>query len=100
LKAHRVRVLKRAERDLFELRAYLRREAPDSADRVIGDLLDAIESLARWPERGARPRDERLRRRGFRFLARRLYLIFFKISGRSAWVYRVLHGKRAWSRLL
>jgi len=93
-------VLKRAERDLVELRSYLAREAPDSAGRVVGELLDAIESLARWPERGARPRDELLRRRGFRFLVRRSYLIFFKVSGRSIWVYRVLHGRRAWSRLL
>jgi plasmid stabilization system protein ParE len=100
LNVHRVRVLKRAERDLVELRSYLAREAPDSAGRVVGELLDAIESLARWPERGARPRDELLRRRGFRFLVRRSYLIFFKVSGRSIWVYRVLHGRRAWSRLL
>jgi plasmid stabilization system protein ParE len=100
LKVHRVRVLKRAERVLVELGAYLGREAPDSVGRVVGDLLDAIESLARWPERGARPRDERLRRRGFRFLAQQPYLIFFKVSGRRVWVYRVLHGRRAWSRLL
>lgn len=100
MKVHRVRVLKRAESDLVELRSYLGREAPDSAGRVIGDLLDAIESLARWPERGARPRDERLRRRGFRFLVRKPYLIFFKISGRRVFIYRVLHGKRGWSRLL
>ena len=100
MNVHRVRVLKRAERDLVELRSYLAREAPDSAGRVVGELLDAIESLARWPERGARPRDELLRRRGFRFLVRRSYLIFFKVSGRSIWVYRVLHGRRAWSRLL
>ena len=100
MKAHRVRVLRRAERDLVELRSYLAREAPDSAGRIVGDLLNAIESLARWPERGARPRDEHLRRRGFRFLVRQPYLIFFKISGRRVFIYRVLHGKRAWSRLL
>ena len=100
MKAHRVRVLRRAERDLVELRVYLDREAPDSAGRVVGDLLDAIEGLARWPERGARPRDEHLRRRKFRFLVRQPYLIFFKVSGRVVWVYRVLHGKRAWSGLL
>ena len=100
MKARRVRVLRRAERDLVELRSYLGREAPDSAGRVVGELLDAIESLVRWPERGARPRDERLRRRGFRFLVRQPYLIFFKISGRRVFIYRVLHSKRAWSRLL
>lgn len=100
MKLHRVRVLKRAERDLVELRSYLGREAPESAGRVVGELLDVIESLARSPERGARPRDERLRGRGFRFLVRQPSLIFFKVSGRHVWVYRVLHGRRAWSRLL
>lgn len=100
MKVHRVRVLKRAERDLVEIRSYLGREAPDSAGRVVADLLDAIESLARPPERGAHPRDEPLRLRGFRFLVLRPYLIFFKVSGRSVWIYRVLHARRAWSRLL
>ena len=100
MKLHRVRVLNRAERDLVELRSYLGREAPDSAGQVVGEVLDLIESLALSPERGARPRDERLRRRGFRFQVRQPYLIFFKVSGRVVWVYRVLHGKRAWSRLL
>jgi toxin ParE1/3/4 len=100
LKVHRVRVLKRAERDLVELRSCLVREAPESAGTVVGDLIDAIESLARGPERGARPRDEHLRRRGFRFLVRQPYMIFFKVSGSRVWVYRVLHGRRAWSRLL
>ncbi len=100
MKVHRVRVLKRAERDLVEVRHYLDREAPDSAGTVVADLLDAIEGLARSPERGARPRDERLRRRGFRFLVRQSYLIFFKVERSRVWVYRVLHGKREWSRLL
>ncbi len=100
MKTHRVRVLKRAESDLVELRSYLGHEAPESAGRIVGDLLDAIEGLARWPERGSRPRDEHLRRRGFRFLVRQPYLNFFKVSGRVVWVYRVLHGRRAWSILL
>ena len=100
MKPYRVRVLRRAERDLVELRTYLDREAPHSAGHVLDDLLDAIESLARSPQRGARPRDERLRSRGFRFLVRRPYLIFFKVTGRRVWVYRVLHGRRPWSRLL
>lgn len=95
-----VRVLRRAERDLQEVYDYLAREAPGIADRVVDEVLDAFDSLAMFAERGARPRDPFLRARGYRFLVRDPYLIFYKVTKRTVRVYRVIHGKTAYRNLL
>lgn len=90
-----VRVLKRAQRDLQEIYDHVVREAPLHAGPFIDELLAAIESLATMPHRGAMPRDPVLRARGYRFLVRDPYLIFYKVKGREARVCRVLRGSRA-----
>lgn len=96
----RVRTLKRAVSDLVAIRDYVARDAPAASDQLIGRLLDAIEGLAELPERGTRPRDERLRRPDYRFLVEGSYLVFYKIVGREVRVYRVVHCRRAYQSWL
>jgi plasmid stabilization system protein ParE len=98
--SYQVRVLRRAARDLEELRNYLDREAPLESDRVVTGLVNAIEGLNAFPRRGAVPRDDRLRKLGYRFLQRAPYLVFYKIGRQVVRVHRVLHGRRSWGRLL
>lgn len=95
-----VRVLRRAQRDLQEIHDFLGREAPASTDRVIDELLDALDSLTTLAARGARPRDPTLRAADYRFLVVGAYLVFYKVAGRHVRVYRVLHGRRAYRELL
>ncbi|MEK6609222.1 MAG: type II toxin-antitoxin system RelE/ParE family toxin [Myxococcota bacterium] len=97
---HRVRVLRRAQGDLSGIADYLARDAPAVARRVVDGLLSALESLADLPTRGARPRDPRLRRLGFRCLVVGPHLVFYKVLGRTVRVYRVVHGRRAYAHLL
>ena len=96
----RVRTLRRAVSDLVEIRDYIARDDAAAAERVIAQLLAAIEGLAALPERGARPRDERLRRAAYRFLVEGSYLVFYKVVGREVRVYRVVHGRRAYASWL
>lgn len=95
-----VRVLRRAQRDLQQIYEYVATEAPLRADRFIDGFLDAIESLDDLSDRGATPRDAVLRRRGYRYLEHRQYLIFYKVLRRQVRVYRIVHGKRAYRHLL
>lgn len=95
-----VRILRRAEEDLRQVHASVRREVPLRADPFINALIAAIESLDELAERGARPRDPTLRRQGYRFLVHGAYLIFYKVLPRTVRVYRVLHGQRAYRGLL
>jgi toxin ParE1/3/4 len=95
-----VRVLGPAERDLFAIHDYVRRDAPKAADRLLDDLLSLIESLGQHPLRGAVPRDEVLRGRAFHYVAHREYLVFYKVSRRTVIVHRVIHGRRRYQDLL
>jgi len=95
-----VRVLRRAQRDLQEIHDYVAIEAAPHASPLVEGLLEAIESLAQFSDRGVLPRDEALRQRGFRYLVRRQYLIFYKVLRAQVRVYRVVHGKRAYRDIL
>lgn len=99
MKRH-VRVLRRAVADLEEIQRYLERDRPDAARRQLERLLDTVDSLAEQAERGAQPRDERLKRLGYRFLVRDAYLIFYKIGRTAVRVHRVLHGRRRYASIL
>ena len=95
-----VRVLRRAEHDLVEIVAWLERERPAAAGKVVDALLEGIEGLADVAATGASPHDEILRARGFRFVVVRSWLVFFRIRGAQVRVMRILHGKRDWLALL
>jgi len=95
-----VRILRKAQADLLEIEAYIGRERPSAARRVVDRLLDAIDTLGENQRAGPLARDARLRRRGFRYLVGGRYLIFYKTGRGGVRVYRVLHGKREYRRLL
>ena len=95
-----VRILRRAQRDLQQIYDLVVREAPLRADSFIDELLAAIESLSSMAERGATPRDEALKQKGYRFLVHGQYLVFYKVGRRAVRVYRVLRGSRAYHSLL
>lgn len=101
---YEVRILKRAQYDLEDIQRYIAGNSPfpsaQSASETVIRLLDRIESLSQFPHRGARPRDERLRGKGYRFVNERPYLIFYKVHGSIVRIYRILHGKRAYQRIL
>ena len=91
-----VRVLRRAQLDLLEIQAYLLRDDPAATTRLINQLVAELER----PSRGARPRDERLRKAGYRYVVRGQYLIFYKVLRSYVRGYRVLHGRRIYRDLL
>lgn len=95
-----VRVLRRAQLDLLELQAYVLHDNPAAAGRLIDALVVELARLGRFPSRGAHPRDERLRRAGYRYVVHGEYLIFYKVLGSHVRVYRVLHGRRMYRDLL
>ena len=95
-----VRILRKAQADLLEIQSFIGRERPSAASRVLDALLHGIDSLGASPREGPLARDEGLRRRRFRFLVSGRYLIFYKSGRAGVRIYRVLHGKRDYRRLL
>jgi plasmid stabilization system protein ParE len=95
-----VKLLARAQADLRAIHRYIAADSPVNADNFIARLHTAILNLGDFPLAGPAPRDDRLRRKGYRFIQQGEYLIFYKASPRQVTVYRVLHGKRQYSNIL
>lgn len=100
MKPRRVRFLSRALSDLVEIREYLAIEAPDAGSRILGRIVDAAEGLGTFGERGPIARDPVLRAREFRSLRVQRYIVFYKLTPATVRIYRVLHERRDWARLL
>jgi plasmid stabilization system protein ParE len=95
-----VRILKKAQADLLEIRAWIEVENPQTAARTLDRILSAIEMLGRQPELGPLARDGRLAAKGIRHVTRDGFIASYKIVGRQVRVLRVLRGRRDWKRLL
>jgi plasmid stabilization system protein ParE len=96
----KVRLLPRAQQDLLEIDAWLERERPFARGRVVEALLEGLARLERLPLTGPVARDEVLRRRGYRTLARKPYVTFYRVQGSTVLVVRILHQRRSWRHLL
>lgn len=83
----------RALRDLASLRDYISRERPAAAERQVGLILAAVDTLTRFPHSG-RPG----RRTGTRELvvSQTPYLVPYRVRGELIEVLAVLHGRQRW----
>lgn len=95
-----VKLLVRAQTDLRQIYQYIAADSPMNAAAFLAELRTKILSLAEFPLVGPIPRDERLKKRGYRFVPHGAYLIFYKVSPSTVTVYRVLHGGRQYKAIL
>ncbi|HEV3278370.1 MAG TPA: type II toxin-antitoxin system RelE/ParE family toxin [Terriglobia bacterium] len=82
-----------ARADLDEIWEYIRADSLDAADRVIADILSALDALVPFPNQGHRRPD--LTSRPLRFIVVRDYLIAYAPKETALWVVAVLHGRRS-----
>lgn len=85
---------------MIEIQRYMTLDSPNAASRSVEEILEGIEQLADFPESGPVPRDQRLQRLGYRYLARGRYLIFYKVLRSQVRIYRILHQRRAYEAIL
>jgi toxin ParE1/3/4 len=79
--------------DLDEIWEFIAADNLDAADRVIEDILGAIDVLVPFPHQGYRRRD--LTSRPLRFTQARGYLIAYAPDEKPLWVVAVIHGRRS-----
>jgi plasmid stabilization system protein ParE len=79
--------------DLDEIWQFIAADNPDAADRMIAEIIEAIDSLVPFPGVGHRRPD--LTSRPLRFILIREYLIAYAPEERPLWVVAVLHGRRS-----
>lgn len=95
-----MRYLSSAQRDLFEILEYIKKDRPGAASGVMDKFDKSIGNLAATPELGIIPKDERLKRLGYRVLVVEKYLVFYVLKSRTVQIRRVIHGARRYSFLL
>jgi len=97
---YRIRYLKSAENDMEEIFDYILRDSPSAAASMLDKFDKAISGLEHNPELGAIPKDERLKKLGYKMLIIDRYIVFYVIKNRTVQIRRVLHGARQYSYLL
>jgi toxin ParE1/3/4 len=78
--------------DLEEIWEFIAADNPGAADRVVGEVYEAVRGLVRFPRQGHRRVD--LCSRPLRFLAVRDLLIAYAPDEKPLLVLAVLHGRR------
>lgn len=79
-------------RDLDEIWDFIGDDNPASADRLITEIVDAVDALVPFPGVGHRRPD--LTSRPLRFILVREYLIAYAPDEKPLWVVAVTHGRR------
>ena len=85
--------------DIADIHLFMALNNPDAAERFLAALQLSFNTLAQWPEVGARYQSNRAELSALRFWpVRRFtnYLIFYRVSGtpKRLHIVRVLHGAR------
>ncbi len=96
----KIRYLKTAETDLEEIFDYIAKDNPTAAISLLEKFDESIAQLAFNPGLGVVPKDNRLKKLGYRILIVGKYLVFYVVKPRTVQIRRVIHGARQFSFLL
>ncbi|MBW1890811.1 MAG: type II toxin-antitoxin system RelE/ParE family toxin [Deltaproteobacteria bacterium] len=97
---HNVRYLKTAQKDLGEIFAYIVKDNPGAAAVLLENFDHSISQLGFHPALGRVPRDDRLKKLGYRMLVVQRYLVFYVVKKRTVQIRRIIHGARKYNFLL
>ena len=94
-----VRLLRIAEDDFSEIVSYIAADRPSAAEDLASKIEKNLRLLSTNPHLGRVPKEEELAQVAYRYLVVENYLIFYKIEGKTVYIYRILHGARDYSSL-
>jgi plasmid stabilization system protein ParE len=95
-----IRYLSTAQRDLVEIFEYIVKDRPEAASGLLDKSDNSIGNLAANPKLGIIPKDERLKRLGYRVLVVDKYLVFYVLKPKIVQIRRVIHGTRRYDFFL
>ncbi len=99
-KPYEIRYLPAAENDLEEIFAYISKDKPTAAKACLEKFDESVSNLGFQPELGSVPRDDRLRKIGYRILVVGKYLVFYVVKRNEVQIRRIIHGARRFEFLL
>lgn len=90
----RVEIARSAERDVEEIWTYIAADSPDQASRFVTELERQASTLEHFPQRCALFLENEILGTQYRHLLYGNYRTIFRISGRTVYVLRIVHGSR------
>jgi toxin ParE1/3/4 len=91
---YNVEITPAAERDVEEIWGYIADDSPDNAAAFFVRLEDQVDTLEQLPERCPLiPENEQLGT-SYRHLLHGAYRTIFRISGKTVYILRIIHGTR------
>ena len=87
-------------RILLLLAGFISADNPTAANNLANQIEKDLELLSENSKLGQIPRDDDLKKLGYRYLIVQNYLLFYTIEKRTILVHRILHGARDYKSLL
>jgi toxin ParE1/3/4 len=95
-----IRLLKIAEEDFKEIVMFIAEDNPTAAEAIATKIEKNLDLLSVSPFLGRVPRDEDIKKLGYRYIIVQNYIIFYTIEKRTILIHRILHGARNYKSLL
>jgi len=100
IKKYQVRLLKIAEEDFTEIVSFIAADNITAANDTADKIEKNLELLSENPQLGRIPRDEEIKKLGYRYIIIQNYIIFYTIEQKSILIHRILHSARNYKSLL
>jgi len=97
---YQIRLLRIAEEDFTEIVSYIENDNKSAANELVSVFENNFELLSNNPLLGRIPRDEEIKKMGYRYLIVQNYLIFYSIEDKSILIHRIIHGARNYKDIL
>ena len=97
---YEIRLLTIAEEDFNEIISFIAADDPNAAEKIALKIERDLELLSENPQLGRIPRDEDIKKMGYRFLVVQNYIIFYTIESKIIFIHRIIHGARNYKALL
>jgi toxin ParE1/3/4 len=100
--SYKVLLTRSAERDLEGIYDYIAgHDSQENADCVLDSLLEVVEILSTFPERGSHPKElAALGIREYRQAFFKPYRIIYRVTGKQVFIYLIADGRRDMQTLL
>jgi addiction module RelE/StbE family toxin len=91
---YKIKFLQSALDDLDEIVLYIASDNKDAAIKMHDEIINKSENLLKFPKLGRLIPEKKMRKKGYRMLLIKDYIMFYRIIDTDIYVYRVLHGSR------
>jgi toxin ParE1/3/4 len=89
-----VKITRTAEEDIEEIWTYIAEDNPEAASKFVLELEKQVQTLEHFPERCPLIPENELLRTRYRQILHGNYRTVFRVSERTVYVLRVIHGAR------